>query len=706
MKDSLLIRRRLALRVAVAVLFAAAGTLSAQSVAPPADELPSPSGTTHHPSPAAQQQTPARIVRGQNADSEPERIARLQRIMTGDEARLEELQCLLDDPSGDYARAERAFNELDSRLAEKKKARQQALAEGNAELAEQLQVELLEIEKQWSLAKKEFQLAIDQRKAQQASLATLQTKIEKDRQALAQLRGNLPAEPSESQAAPALPPSAAIAPSVEPATPGVPSLGPESVLSPGKNNAAGDSPTTGGAAPATDGGQPAIAKKPDQQIVAAEKAAAKSEKVARQAEENANSISERLDILRQDIELQRKLRDVANNKTVVIRDQLAELNAQLERKAAAGEDVTPVRRQIRETQDSLLTTQADAQRISLHLDELQSELARLQSDQVAALEEADQRRSEAETAQQAVAALNNPFSPRNMLAWLADHGLRILLILGAALVALWLGHLLEQRLILLIAIRSSRGNREERENRAKTLVSVLHNALRTVTVGAATVMVLDECGVPVGPILGGAAVLGLAVAFGAQSLIKDYFTGFMVLMEQQYMIGDVVKIGDVTGQVERISLRMTVLRDLEGRVHFIPHGQIATVTNLTHEWSRAVFEIRVAYKENVDRVIDVLLELARAIRKDPAYSYMILEEPVMLGVEAFGESAVVIKFMIKTRPIKQWDVKRELLRRIKKRFDELGIEIPVPQRMLYLANPEAAWPTEHAAGLSQANGKR
>jgi small-conductance mechanosensitive channel len=177
------------------------------------------------------------------------------------------------------------------------------------------------------------------------------------------------------------------------------------------------------------------------------------------------------------------------------------------------------------------------------------------------------------------------------------------------------------------------------------------------------------------------------VAFGAQSLIKDYFTGFMVLMEQQYMIGDVVKIGDVAGLVERITMRMTVLRDLEGRAHFIPHGQIAIVTNMSHEWSRAVFDIGVAYKENVDRVIEVLLELGRALRADPRYEPLILDGPVMLGVDAFGDSAVVIRFNITTRPLRQWEVKREMLRRIKNRFDELGIEIPFPHRTLYFATP-------------------
>jgi small conductance mechanosensitive channel len=196
-------------------------------------------------------------------------------------------------------------------------------------------------------------------------------------------------------------------------------------------------------------------------------------------------------------------------------------------------------------------------------------------------------------------------------------------------------------------------------------------------------MILTEVGVNIIPLMGGAAVLGLAVAFGAQNLIRDYFYGFMILMENQYTINDVVKLGDVSGQVERITLRVTVLRGLDGTVHFVPNGEITRVSNLTHEWSRALFDIPVAYKEDVDQVMSELIELAKELRRDPEYRGLILEMPEMLGVDEFSDSAIVIKFLVKTRPLKQWTVKRELLRRIKKRFDELGIEIPFPQRTIY-----------------------
>lgn len=153
------------------------------------------------------------------------------------------------------------------------------------------------------------------------------------------------------------------------------------------------------------------------------------------------------------------------------------------------------------------------------------------------------------------------------------------------------------------------------------------------------------------------------------------------------MVNDVVKIDDVSGQVERITLRMTVLRDWEGCVHFIPHGAISRVSNSTQGWSRAVFNIGVAYDADIDHVMNVLADLARQLREEPEYGSLILEDMEMLGVDELGESAVVIRFVVKTRPLKNWLIRRELLRRIKNKFDQLGIEIPYPTRTLLHRNP-------------------
>jgi small-conductance mechanosensitive channel len=267
------------------------------------------------------------------------------------------------------------------------------------------------------------------------------------------------------------------------------------------------------------------------------------------------------------------------------------------------------------------------------------------------------------------------------IAWLHDHAINVVIILLVASAILWTANRLHKRLVRFLA--GGRGTAAEQENRARTVVGVMHNALRTAVIALACIMLLEEIGVNIGPLLGGVAVVGLAVAFGTQQLIKDYFTGFLVLLEQQYMIGDVIKVSGnnfsaLTGQVEQITLRVTSLRDLDGTMHFIAHGQITVVSNLTHGWSQAVFDLQVPCAEHVDRVRDLFLELAIALRSDAKYGPMILNDPEMLGVESLADATFSVKFVLKTLPLKRWEVKRELLRRIKMKFQELGIKVIVP----------------------------
>lgn len=219
--------------------------------------------------------------------------------------------------------------------------------------------------------------------------------------------------------------------------------------------------------------------------------------------------------------------------------------------------------------------------------------------------------------------------------------------------------------------------------RFKTLLQLAYWVGTIVLFLAILYMVLNEFGVNVAPLLAGMGIVGLAFGFGGQYLIRDIISGIFVLFEDQFHVNDVVKIGDLAGLVQKINLRVTVLRDLEGRVIFIPNGEIKSVINYTKEWSRALFDIGVAYKENVDHVMDVIKQLGKEMREDPYYSKLILNDLEMLGVDSFGDSEVTIKFMIQTLPIKQWEVSREFRRRLKNRFDELGIEIPFPHRTLY-----------------------
>jgi len=205
-------------------------------------------------------------------------------------------------------------------------------------------------------------------------------------------------------------------------------------------------------------------------------------------------------------------------------------------------------------------------------------------------------------------------------------------------------------------------------------------------------MVLQLFGFDVAPLLAGAGIVGLAFGFGGQYLIRDIINGLFILFEGQFSINDVVKIGDMAGLVESINLRTTVLRDLEGRVIIIPNGEIKSVINFTKDYAHALFKLGVAYKEDVDKVMGVVKELGKEIRKDSYFGRLILDDLEMFGVDDFGESQITILFRIKTLPIKQWEVAREFRRRVKIRFDELGIEIPFPHRTLYVGSgPENEW---------------
>jgi small-conductance mechanosensitive channel len=227
-------------------------------------------------------------------------------------------------------------------------------------------------------------------------------------------------------------------------------------------------------------------------------------------------------------------------------------------------------------------------------------------------------------------------------------------------------------------VRPGQRRRGGREKRADTLALSFRGVANGVILIGGVLLMLEEAGVNVRTVLGGAAIFGVAIAFGAQNLMRDYFNGFIILLEDQYELNDLVQINNHTGRVERVSLRTTVLRDLAGKLYFIPNGEIRSVVNRSYEWTRAILEVRVGYDENVDRIMGLLDEVARSLYSDPEFKDKVMDEPEMLGVDQFAQFGIVIKFMIRTVPDEVFAVKREMLRRIKNRFDELGIRIPVP----------------------------
>jgi small conductance mechanosensitive channel len=275
------------------------------------------------------------------------------------------------------------------------------------------------------------------------------------------------------------------------------------------------------------------------------------------------------------------------------------------------------------------------------------------------------------------------FDAEKVIEWLLTSGLKVLLIVVGALVVIRVSSYIIKR-IERVFDDDDPTMMNEREKQAATLGKVIRSVVRIVVWGIALLMILRELGMDIGPILAGVGVAGLAVGFGAQSLVKDFLSGVFVLIENQYHVGDVARIAGVAGLVEKVTLRATTLRDLEGNVHLIPNGAIDVVTNMTKQYSRYVLDIGVAYKENVDEVMKVLKELGDEMAADPAYSDVITAPMEVLGVESFGDSAVVIRVRFTTVPIQQWTVAREFRRRVKNAFDERGIEIPFPHRTIYL----------------------
>lgn len=268
----------------------------------------------------------------------------------------------------------------------------------------------------------------------------------------------------------------------------------------------------------------------------------------------------------------------------------------------------------------------------------------------------------------------SPFGGAAMTAF------RILLIAIAA----WVLITVLQRAIRVVRSRiASRFDDAEAVKRAETLGRVFRYIVAIVVGAIAVMLILSELGISVAPILGAAGVVGLAVGFGAQSLVKDFFTGFFILFENQIRKGDVVKVADHGGLVEEVTLRYVRLRDYDGNVHFVPNGIITSVVNMSRGFAQSVIDVGIAYRESIDEAIEVIREVGAKLRSDPAFAARILDDLEIAGVDKWDDSAVVLRCRFKVAPLEQWGVRREFLRRLKNEFDVRGIEIPYPHLTLY-----------------------
>ena len=272
------------------------------------------------------------------------------------------------------------------------------------------------------------------------------------------------------------------------------------------------------------------------------------------------------------------------------------------------------------------------------------------------------------------------------LAWVITTLPSLLIIVVLAFLALKLTNIFLHRLkpIMIKHMDSeTETDTTEMEKRIDTLINILRSLIKIIVWLMIGMLILRKIGIDIAPIIAGAGIVGLAIGFGAQELVRDFISGFFMLLENQIRVGDVAIINGIGGLVEKVGLRTIVLRDLSGVVHIFQNGKINTLSNMTKNWSGMVFDIGVAYKEDTDKVVEVIQTVAEVLQADPNFKKKILEPLELFGVDQFGDSAVVIKARFKTKPIEQWAVGREFRRRLKKAFDDQGIEIPFPHRTVY-----------------------
>jgi small-conductance mechanosensitive channel len=234
-----------------------------------------------------------------------------------------------------------------------------------------------------------------------------------------------------------------------------------------------------------------------------------------------------------------------------------------------------------------------------------------------------------------------------------------------------------------------------RVQRAKTMGDLLKSVLTGLLIAVFGTMILSELGVNIAPIIASAGIIGIALGFGAQSLVRDFLSGVFMIFEDQYGVGDVVDLGEASGTVEAVSLRVTRLRDLNGTVWYVPNGAVVRVGNMSQNWARAVVDVNVGYHEDLARAQRVLREVAHDLWQDDEFHDVVIEEPEVTGVEVFGPESVTLRVLLKTAPMEQWGVARALRQRIKARFDHEGIEIPLPQRVVWHRDQQQTDPSRH-----------
>ncbi len=597
------------------------------------------------------------------AASDAKRVVRIRQVIALDQQRLRWLRSELRARSRWFEGLAKGMGEIAEERNEKREELEavEADPEAGPEEAAGLRAELEALDEDHALFDTQTDLALSAEKTVRDQIEALEKKIKKDEHALGRLTGEIAIELPEAAATettdPASPPEA---------TKHVPLPLPVPVP---------------GAPPAPK------AKKASSVLTAAQlqaqRALERAEHEVEIAKLDLSEFVERKRALQRQMEFEADLAESDSKERENLQRAFDAFGARL--KEYRGTDAPPhkVERLERANQgitDRVAALQKTGEARAEYIESLSDRLAHLEEAELRVTAEVDAQQAEAAKARRQVMWLESPIHPKNIEHWAKERGPRILMVIAAALFLLLFVRLTAQRIAR--ALVGQRGARATGTGRADTLAFSFRSASRVLIVVFGILLVLQEGGVDIKTVLGGAAIIGVAIAFGAQDLMKDYFSGFLILAEDQYQLGDLITIRGITGTVESVNMRVTVLRDLEGRVHFIPNGSIDQVTNRTYGWGRPVLEVPVDFDEDLDKAMETLVEIAKGLRDDPGWEGSIIGEPEMLGVDKFTEFGAVIKFMVKTQPDKLFAVRRELLRRIAKRFSELGIQITVPQRIL------------------------
>lgn len=274
------------------------------------------------------------------------------------------------------------------------------------------------------------------------------------------------------------------------------------------------------------------------------------------------------------------------------------------------------------------------------------------------------------------------------LQWLINHGIKIAVIVIAAILIKSIAKKSIQRIVK-AATHSDRPGTDEGEiKRMNTIVRIFSWTVSVLITVIAFMMIAQEFGIQIAPLLASAGIVGVAIGFGGQYLVRDVITGFFLIFENQYRIGDVVNMEGLGGVVEDISLRVTTLRDMNGTVHYIPHGEIKKVSNLSKQFAKVNLNVGVSYRTDLNKLIEVINRVGSELASDPNWKDLIDEAPTFSRVDSFDDSAISVKIVGVTKPLQQWSVTGELRKRIKEAFDAEGIEIPFPQRVIHTASNE------------------